>query len=247
MTKVFITGCARSGTTLLNRLFYAFQDIDVVDPEISIDDFCALPSEKTFAVAKRVPLTVLSVPLPEEEIQRQLSLVLQHRIRIINIVRDGRDVVHQHTVGPRVNPNRWIGCILQAQRFGKYVCVEVRYEELVTSPDSVQDQLCHALGLVPKAKFSTYPRFVPQKTFAEPAFLDFRSYDARPVDRLSIGHFPTEYLALCYNADERELFEKMLARKGYLNKEGMTLWSAKALEQELLQFRKLSRRQGYCN
>ena len=212
MTRIFITGCARSGTTLLCRLFYAFRNTEVISPEISIDDFCASSTESPILVGKRKPLTVLSVPLPEHELKRQWSLAVRAHLHIVNIIRDGRDVVHQNPTGPQVNPNRWIGCILQAQRFRDRIAIEVRYEDLVRDPDAAQERLARTLDLKQKTRFSRYPDFVPNAVFDEAEYKDFPYYDKRPVDQKSVGRSPRGYTAVCINPAEKAMFERILLR-----------------------------------
>ncbi len=246
MKRIFITGCARSGTTLLNRLFHSFEDTEVVSPETSIDAFCALSSDNSVFVAKRTPLTILSVPLPGIELERQLKLIHQHDIQIVNIVRDGRDVVHQNPTGPRVNVNRWIGCILQAQRFRKDIALQVRYEDLVKTPDLVQEHLVTTLNLQPTAPFSNYPSFVPDRVFEEIEYYAFPYYRKRPIDQTSIGHSPVEWKSLCTNDIERDFFERTLARLGYTSAEDWETWSPDVLLREEAIFRYLSRLLGYC-
>ena len=248
MTKrVFITGCARSGTTLINRLFYAFDGVSVVDPEICIDEFCELRADECkVIVAKRTPLTILSVPLPEEELLRQVKLVRLHSLSLVNVIRDGRDVVHRNPSGPLADLNRWIGCMIHAQRFRSLLEAQVRYEELVTSPDAVQTALAEALGLSPRAAFSEYPGFVPAHVFDEPEYRDYPYYDSRPIDRKSVGHSATEYMGLCTSERERGLFERALARYGYLGgSDRLEVWPQDVLERELALFRELSRELGY--
>lgn len=50
--RIYITGCARSGTTLLQRLFYAFEGVEIIDGEIDIDSFINRTSDKVL-VGKR--------------------------------------------------------------------------------------------------------------------------------------------------------------------------------------------------
>ena len=40
--RIYIVGCARSGTTLLRRLFHAFETCEVVPYEIDLDVFAAM-------------------------------------------------------------------------------------------------------------------------------------------------------------------------------------------------------------
>lgn len=245
MTRIFITGCARSGTTLLCRLFHAFQHTQVISQEINIDDFCASPASRPVLVGKRTPLTILSVPLPASELERQWSLAERSKLRIVNIIRDGRDVVHQNPTGPRVNVNRWIGCILQSRRFRRRITAEVRYEELVRDPDAAQDRLARALDLRPSARFSRYPDFVPAPVFDEAEYKDFPYYTKRPVDDRSVGHSATEYAELCSSPEEKALFERTLARLGYAAGKKTGPWTPGALLREEAVFRRLSRALGY--
>ena len=246
MKRIYITGCARSGTTLLNRLFHAFDDTEVISPEIGIDEFCAFPAQMSTLLGKRTPLTILSVPLPKIELDRQLRLVHRYDIRIVNIIRDGRDVVHQNPTGPRVNVNRWIGCILQAQRYHKEVVLQIRYEDLIRNPDAVQNQLARILKLHPIANFSEYPSFVPASVFDETEYREFPYYRKRPIDCASIGHSSTEYLSLCTSNEEREMFERILVRMGYAMGKNVETWPTEVLAKEETIFANISRMQGYC-
>lgn len=51
--KIFVTGCARSGTTLLQRLFFSFDNIEIIPKEIKLENFCAYKSDKIL-VGKRI-------------------------------------------------------------------------------------------------------------------------------------------------------------------------------------------------
>lgn len=246
MKRIFITGCARSGTTLMNRLFYAFQDSTVVDHEISIEDFCNYKCETKILVGKRTPLTILSVPLNKEELDKHLALIKNNNLLIVNVVRDGRDVVHQNPTGPRVDVNRWIGCMLQAQLFIKTINVQVRYEDLVTTPDLVQEQLSEILDLNPTAKFSKYPSFVPDLAFNEPEYRDFVYYSKRKITNASVGHSSAEYISLCENLEQRALFERTLKRYGYMGGIEEEIWDVKTFQQEMEIHKQDSIRLGYC-
>ena len=71
MKKIYITGCAKTGTTLLRRLFNAF-DLKVYNKdEIELVNFL----NSDFDVGKRTFNTMFSNVLNEEEIKRQLPLL----------------------------------------------------------------------------------------------------------------------------------------------------------------------------
>ncbi|MFH2053339.1 MAG: hypothetical protein ABIK96_12820 [bacterium] len=245
MSNIFITGCARSGTTLLNRLFHAFEDVRVIDRETSLDDFISLGRSDMVVVAKRTPKTILSVPLAREELRRQEERVLESRIIVVNIVRDGRDVVHRHPRGPRVDLNRWIGCMLQSRRFRHLISLELRYEDLVQKPDEAQSRIESVAGLARAFRFSEYPDFVDTDAFAVPDFAGLEQYEPRPIDRRSLGHSPTEYLALSTSDAERELFERTLVRMGYAGEGDSCGWNDEQLAADQALFEALSRDLGY--
>ena len=246
MKRIFITGCARSGTTLMNRLFYAFQDTTVIDHEIAIDDFCQIGPKTNVLVGKRTPLTILSVPLGQDEIERQIDLIRAQDLLIVNMIRDGRDVVHLNPKGPRVNVNRWIGCMVQVQEFMKEISVQVRYEELVNNPDFIQRKIEKTLGLTSKSKFSEYPKFVPDSVFDESEYRYFVSYKKRKIDCFSVGRSDNEYINLCHNKEQRELFERTLKRYAYLGGKE-EVWDTKTLRQEILKHKQDSILLGYIS
>ncbi len=247
MKRIFITGCARSGTTLLNRLFYAFNDTTVIDHEISIDNFCNYKYRTKILAGKRTPLTILSVPLSQDEITRQRDIKHTNNLIIVNIIRDGRDVVHRNPTGPTVNVNRWIGCMLQAQEFMKEISIQVRYEELVNNPDFIQRKIEKTLGLTSKSKFSEYPKFVPDSVFDESEYKNFVYYNKRKIDCISVGHSDDEYIQLCHTKEQRDLFERTLKRYGYLGGKEEAVWDTKTLRQEVLKHEQDSISLGYIS
>lgn len=217
----------------MNRLFYAFQDINVIDHEIAIDDFCQLRPQSKILVGKRAPLTILSVPLEQEEIERQINLIKEQDLLIVNMIRDGRDVVHLNPEGPRVNVNRWIGCMLQAQLYRHLVNIQVRYEDLVSEPNMLQTRLCEVLGSVPVYEFSDFPDFVPDSAFDEAEYRNFANYNKRKITAASVGHSSTEYHDRCKSQEQQALFERTLQRYGYIDGSEQKKWDPKILREEI--------------
>ncbi len=85
-----------------------------------------------------------------------------------------------------------------------------RYEDFVTGPDRVQQQIAEVIGLQPKAPFSEYPKFISDmevEQFNDPA------YEPRPIstDRIgkSLDLYKTKY------PDDVAEFEKCLEQTGY--------------------------------
>lgn len=245
MKRIYITGCARSGTTLMNRLFYAFKDMTVIDYEIDLDAFCEFNYSTRYLVGKRTPLTVFSVPLEEHEIDRQLDKIQQEGLFIVNMIRDGRDVVHMNPKGPQVNVNRWIGCIIQSQLYRNIVNIQVRYEDLVKEPDLTQKKICSTLDVEPLYKFSDYPDYIPEETFNEPEYREFRNYDKRKISCASVGHSSHDYICRCESDDQRIQFERILKKSGYTSKESEEIWDKGFLEKEIEQHKRDSIRLGF--
>ena len=52
--RIFITGCAKTGTTLLRRCFWAFSGVDVLIDEISLPAFCLKKTDAPVLVGKRI-------------------------------------------------------------------------------------------------------------------------------------------------------------------------------------------------
>lgn len=178
--KIFITGCAHSGTTLLRRLFYVFKDVEVVSEEISLQGFIDYKGEAEIVVGKRTFRSIFSYAKTSGEIQEDIELIQKNDIKIVNIVRDGRDVIESEE--GRVLPSRWIHSVKQALRFGHIILCAIRYEDLVRNPDTVQFYIGRVFKLYPTHMFSEYPNFVPKEIDSEKP-----AYKKRPIITDRIG------------------------------------------------------------
>ena len=226
--KIFITGCAKSGTTLLLRMCYAFKDTEVLyregfdGHELPFNDFINHESKSRFVIGKRHPPALLSnVLVPEFEAQQKS--VIDNDVAIINVVRDGRDVVLSD--GNYVKPRRWIETVKQRnpEVFGNLINLEVRYEELVRDPAKIQKQMEEIFGLESVHSFSDYPEYVEDWVFewnvsvlARAGDRDAKNnYGKRKLSDKGVGKDPEAYKELC---SDRELpeFENCLKELGYL-------------------------------
>jgi len=71
--KIYITGCARSGTTLLARLFHAFDNCQIMSEECSLEDFAKIDmsdQDCDFLVGKRTEQSIFSNTLSDLEVNR---------------------------------------------------------------------------------------------------------------------------------------------------------------------------------
>jgi len=157
--KIYITGCARSGTTLLRRLFYSFKGVEVIGKEINISSFATYNSKQPILVGKRTINTIFSNFVSNEGLQNQLTLI--DGIKIINIVRDGKDVVE----GGYSSPSRWMNSIGTAKKYNDKIFATIYYELLVSHPDLIQKYISNLFGLEEVYRFSEYPDFIPKDSF----------------------------------------------------------------------------------
>ena len=107
--KIFITGCAKSGTTLLLRMCFAFRNAEILyrtgfnGHELTLNEFLNIEADKKFLIGKRLPPFILSNTYTLE-FEDQRRWIKQNDIAIINVTRDGRDVVLSD--GKYVKPKR---------------------------------------------------------------------------------------------------------------------------------------------
>lgn len=153
--KIFITGCARSGTTLLQRCCTSFNGIDVIVGEIPI--YCL----KEGSIGKRTYRTIYSNIIREDKIKDQINYIKENNINIINIIRDGRDVIEDGKVSLR----RWVASIKHSFKYNKLLSLQIKYEDLCTYPDKIQKLISNKFELEYKHRFSEYPMFVPKIFF----------------------------------------------------------------------------------
>ena len=227
--KIFITGCAKSGTTLLFRLCKSFEADFTHGNEVNISDFIHLAksSKSNFFIGKRGGRALFSVCHVKK--YRYIKIIKNNDIKILNIIRDGRDVVLSDN--NYVSPKTWFCCMRQSRKFRDYIYYEVKYEDLIRKPNRTQDRIAKKFGLTIKHKFSEYPNFVPDADFklvenklrnkilVNPNEKEqVTTYRKRPLSFMSIGKdkYKKAYIKLCKNTKDRLDFEKELRLAGYI-------------------------------
>jgi hypothetical protein len=149
--KIFITGCAKTGTTLVRRLFNAF-DLKVYNKsEIALGDF--IKSE--YEVGKRTVTDVFSNILTPEKISRQLNIIEQNNIKVINVTRNKVDTLKSSN--GYVKKSRYEACMSQASTYSRYIAYSLDYSDLISSPDIIQEDLAQILDLKIFHKWSDFP------------------------------------------------------------------------------------------
>lgn len=229
--KIFITGCAKSGTTLLLRLFHAFKDVEIIwkPGELGLEYFCELSQSKPVLAAKRNGHNIFSVwwdhihgkierahperhPPIREFLRPHLKLIKDHDIKILNIIRDGRDVIVSDDRW--VEPRRWISCMEQRRWYPKMLTCEVRYEDLVCFPGREQERIADTFELDSAHKFSAYPDFVPPVAFER--LEGQKIYRPRKIGPDSIGKGRDIWKTIIKDPEILKKFELELRRAGYV-------------------------------
>jgi hypothetical protein len=149
---IFIIGCGRSGTTLMQRLMHCFVDTFVAPLEHPVSKFDEI-ADYPVAVVKRTATCHRTLwSLPPDNIVSLLCMV-RHPFDVLTS-RMHYDDDHFH-----IEPKRWSREFhaLEAleQSLPRPHIVFVRYETLVQCPDSVQADIARSYGLEIYRLFST--------------------------------------------------------------------------------------------
>jgi len=183
MKKVFITGCAKSGTTLLKDMFRSFGSTFVIEAETSVGSICKLKTKSVgkfdFVVGKRTWDTIYSCGrLRDTDIDSQYHLLQSSDIIVINVIRDGRNVAKSLLKDwGWYSPFEWMECVRQSNEHNGIINLTVKYEDLLTRPDEIQNEIMVVTGMKPEHSFSDYPNFIETTEQRE------KNYTFRPLDK----------------------------------------------------------------
>ena len=175
--KIYITGCAKSGTTLVRRLFNAFELNVANHDEMALDSFL----ESEYDVAKRNSDTILSNILNDAQEAHQFPLILD--ISIVNVIRNKKDVLKSDK--NYVSEERYDSCIKQAERFKRHIDFTVIFEDLIKDPDRIQKEVSEKFNLKIVHKWSEYPKFMDgieeNLDLRRVGSYNYCSYQLRPI------------------------------------------------------------------
>jgi len=171
--RIYITGCAKTGTTLLRRLMNAFEGLSVAVDEMPLKRFV----KSKYDVAKRNAKQIFSLGVNEDFIEEAIKLIKENDVKILHIHRNKADVLKSDN--GYVPEERYDDVEDQMFRYKKYITHVVHFEELTSSPDKVQKEIAAALGLKIKYKFSDYPDFID----VESEKLNDHIYELRKIEK----------------------------------------------------------------
>lgn len=208
--RIFITGCAVSGTTLLQRMFYSFKEIEIIDREINLNKFLSYKQSEKILIGKRNYKTIFSNEKKKINYNSQINLIQKtKKLSIINIIRDGRDVIENG----KVSLNRWSSSINQFNENKDLIDLIIKYEDFVKDPDIIQDKIIKKYNMEKLYNFSEYPIFVPDKNFS--ITKNKKMYRPRKISTDRIGKNLNLYKSRG-TVKEIKKFEKMLKTIGYI-------------------------------
>lgn len=209
---IYITGCAKSGTTVLARMFHAFEDAVVMNEEVQLHEYVKYiktnKQKKSITIGKRTEHTIFSNVISKDLIDEQIKLIKNNNVIIINCVRDGRFVVESWFKSWKVyNPFAWMASIMQSEKYKEHIMLTVHYEELVNNPEKVQNEIETLIKKKAVHNFNEYPLFVPEYCFAS----NDVSYKLRKLNSKE-DNVPLTYLQEPNNID---FFDKLNLKLGY--------------------------------
>jgi len=191
--KVLITGCARSGTSLLLYVSKYFDNTyvptnDEYMPTKIYDKNCrfylSYPKDKILVIKR--PRYCLNSKCYESILD-----ILLMDYKIIFLIRDGRDVlVSMHPPFKNkyhVTPERWVEVNEDAKKYlSNDNVLLVKYECFVTDTKTELDKMAHFLGIGYNKKYNEFYKYIDDKEWMKHG-LGFKGL--RPIQSDSIGNW----------------------------------------------------------
>jgi len=176
-TRVHVVGCHRSGTTLMMELlWYAYPFSGRSEHEVSL--FEPVPENQTLYLTKKPPDTI--------RIER--AFLADEKLFVIAMLRDPRAVAtSRHANRPDVyfsSFRRWLDYLRVIERLSSHRrWLTVRYEDLLSEPDRVQNQIETAFPFLERRRnFTGYPEGADVPTRAGRSLGGARSLDRSRTD-----------------------------------------------------------------
>ncbi len=159
--NIFICGCARSGMGLLARNMRAFTDIYVAPRAGSAASFADLPQHKGSISMKRNAAAFETLPdLPADV---GLIYMTRHPFDVLTSVHPGHDrkgKPHPYYVSRKRWLEEYDALDELRRRQPDRDILFIRYEDLVSDPDGVQQQIADRFGLRQRVPFSRHEDFL---------------------------------------------------------------------------------------
>lgn len=201
--KVIITGCARSGTTLMVHLMRYFYSTEVI-----------LEDEKHPYDYQGLTDKVLVIKKPYQDVNNiqhfSIYELLKYGWKIVWMLRDGRDVISSKANGEyHCDFMRWIDSNTDYLNYWNNRAIHlVRYESLVKNPDAIMDGISDFIHQEFQADFHNFYNLMSSD---KPMNSDIAP---RPLDINSIGNHKNHPERVMQAMDHTD-FVKLLKIFGY--------------------------------
>lgn len=162
--KIYIVGCAKTRTTLVQWLFSGFENTVVIPGECDISVFRGhgLQGSNANVVAKRCRKSILSDKISMRRLFKQALHLYYFRIALVRTVRNDSAVLGSTSDNNTVTSERLEACKKQYARFFRHhVKCTINTDELLSNPDKVQYEVVKSLGLEVKQRWSEWPVWAP--------------------------------------------------------------------------------------
>ena len=175
-TRLFVMGCARSGTWLLQLLMGYFEDAYTLKREAHFGAFACLDSVARIHVVKRLGTSyVYASEIPE---QIALLYIVRHPFDVLSSTHLGVD--NYVTVERWMAETKAVKSVMERERKRLHV---VRYEDLVCRPDEVQREIAGKFGLASRVRFSNFPNGIEIPPIVEQGMGGLRKPDRESIGR----------------------------------------------------------------
>jgi len=232
-----ITGCARSGTTLLFYVMSAFKKTYLHDHETNIWSHPNLKEIKKLKKDLLWPNIIYVTKRPskwyqEPWLSRTIDFVKKSNSRLIYIMRDPRAVLtSRHPLDKKqyyVSPGKWLasmrGYFEIKQKLNNYPrLLVIKYEDLIQNHDEIVNKFKNILGLELDDKIQSIANlktYVHNSNFNNQYMIKFmhklRDFDSTSINRWENNPQDLEYLGKLFS--ERSInseLQKVMSEFGY--------------------------------
>ncbi|MGI9406478.1 MAG: tetratricopeptide repeat protein, partial [Hyphomicrobiaceae bacterium] len=172
--RLFIAGCGRSGTWLLDRMMSCFDDIWQAENEYHYGHFARITSEKPVHLLKRSMSSHRDLHLLPAEIG--LLYIIRHPFDVLTSTHIDRD--------HHISPERWTKEIAALKRIiDRPNSIVVRFEDLVTDANAVQTRIGVQWGLVARQPFTEFHKTAVTTEFVAQSMNGLRAPDPSVLGR----------------------------------------------------------------
>jgi len=181
MKRIYIVGCARTRTTFVRNLFWAFENTFVFPVEMPLRTLIGVTGKEYNFVVQRNSGGVFSNKIPAWRVLRDMRRIRTNNITVINVTRNKRDTLN--SLGGYVSEKRWNACATQARKWGGLIDLTIDSDKILASArelDSEQRRVADTLKLTSSAKWSDYPAFMPGCIMSIPS--DLPGHKLRPPE-----------------------------------------------------------------